>query len=115
MDCRWTCWRDNVLAGSRVRFISPRSTHTQTSGKGRIANKQDKLRGRSSSRTRHLGHAENPVVPVLAVSRIGGQYFAFVAEKWQRGCSAEAVKVGQMVGNDYVRRGGMIAGQQECR
>ena len=52
---------------------------------------------------------------MLAVSRIGGQYFAFVAEKADKGgfvARQKPLKVGQMVGNDYVVLDGIKPGDK---
>ena len=53
-------------------------------------------------------------VPVVAVSRIAGQHFVFVAEKGERGFVArqKAVTVGGIVGNDYVVERGLAAGDR---
>jgi multidrug efflux pump subunit AcrA (membrane-fusion protein) len=53
-------------------------------------------------------------VPVLAVSRLGGQYFAFVAEPDKGGLVARQrpIKVGPIVGNDYVVLGGIKEGDR---
>ena len=50
------------------------------------------------------GTRQTPTVPVLAVSRVSGQYFAVVAEQDKAGLVArqKPVKVGEIVGNDYV-------------
>ncbi len=107
----------SVLAGSRVSFISPQvDSSTQTVlVKARIANNKDKLRQSQFIRARVIwGTQKSPVVPVLAVSRIGGQYFAFVAEKSDKGFVArqKPLKVGQMVGNDYVVLDGVKPGDK---
>ena len=54
------------------------------------------------------------MVPVLAVTRLGGQYFAFVAEKSEGGLVArqKPVRLGEIVGNDYVVRDGIKVGDQ---
>ena len=54
-------------------------------------------------------------VPVVAVNRINGQYFAFVAEAGTDGATVarqRAVQVGPVVGNDYVVLGGLKAGDR---
>jgi RND family efflux transporter MFP subunit len=54
-------------------------------------------------------------VPVVAVNRINGQYFAFVAEGGEGGATVarqRAVQLGPMVGNDYVVLGGLKAGDR---
>lgn len=54
------------------------------------------------------------LVPVTSVNRINGQFFAFVAEKGERGLAAHqrAVTLGPVVGNDYVVLSGVKAGDQ---
>ena len=54
-------------------------------------------------------------VPVVALSRINGQYFAFVAEPGEGGATVakqKSVQVGQVIGNDYVLLGGLKAGDK---
>jgi RND family efflux transporter MFP subunit len=53
-------------------------------------------------------------VPLTAVVRISGQYFCFVAEKGAQGglvAKQKPIEVGQLVGNDYVVRSGLKAGE----
>src|SRR5437868_11059527 len=78
----------NVIADSRVSFISPQVDNTTQTilVKASIANNKDKLRQSQFIRARVIwGTHTSPVVPVLAVSRVGGQYFAFVAEANDKG------------------------------
>jgi multidrug efflux pump subunit AcrA (membrane-fusion protein) len=60
------------------------------------------------------GAAESPVVPVLAVSRLGGQHFAFVAEEQEGALVARQrpVELGEIVGNDYVVLSGIEPGDR---
>jgi RND family efflux transporter MFP subunit len=54
-------------------------------------------------------------VPVTAVVRISGQYFCFVAEPGEGGgvtARQRPIEVGEMVGNDYVVRSGLKAGEK---
>jgi RND family efflux transporter MFP subunit len=54
-------------------------------------------------------------VPVVAVNRINGEYFAFVAEPNDKGVTVahqRGVKLGPVVGNDYVVVGGLKAGDK---
>jgi RND family efflux transporter MFP subunit len=54
-------------------------------------------------------------VPVVAVNRINGQHFAYVAEPGKDGgfvARQRAVETGALVGNDYVVRGGLEPGQR---
>jgi len=56
-----------------------------------------------------------PVIPVLAVSRQGGQTFVFVAQKQQDGHFAAhqtAVTLGETVGNSYAVSAGLKQGDQ---
>jgi RND family efflux transporter MFP subunit len=108
----------NSLAASRVTFISPQvDTATQTVlVKAQIANSSDSLRTAQFIRARVVwGSQEKPVVPVVAVSRIGGLYFAFVAEPDGKGgyvVHQKPLQIGQIVGNDYVVLGGVKPGDK---
>ena len=107
----------NVMAGSRIGFISPQVDNTTQTVlvKARIANNSDTLRTSQFIRARVVwGTHQGPVVPVLAVSRVGGQYFAFVAED-QKGklvAHQKALRLGEMVGNDYVVLEGIKPGDK---
>jgi len=107
-----------VLADSRVSFISPQvDTTTQTVlVKARIANGNDALRQSQFIRARVVwGTHKNPEVPILAVSRLAGQYFAFVAEPQNGGAFVarqKPLKIGQTVGNDYEVQGGINPGDK---
>ena len=106
-----------VIADSRVSFISPQVDNTTQTVliKSRIANNEDRLRNLQFIRARVIwGTHQGPVVPVVAVSRVGGQYFAFVAED-QNGklvAHQKAVRIGEMTGNDYVVLDGIKAGDK---
>ncbi len=96
----------NTAADSRVTFISPRVDDTTQTVlvKAIIANRNDRLRTSQFTRARLIwGTHLMPVVPVLALSRLGGQYFVFVAEPSGANFVArqKPLRVGQMVGNDY--------------
>jgi RND family efflux transporter MFP subunit len=106
------------LAASRITFISPQvDTTTQTVlVKATISNSNDSLRTAQFIRARVVwGSQEKPVVPVVAVSRIGGLYFAFVAEPDQKGgyvVHQKPLQVGQIVGNNYVVLDGIKPGDK---
>jgi RND family efflux transporter MFP subunit len=96
----------NVLAQSEITFISPQvDTDTQTVlAKAAVGNSNTKLRISQQVRAQIAwGTRNGPVVPVLAVQRISGEYFLFVAVKDGKGTIARqrAVKLGEIVGNDY--------------
>jgi len=107
----------NVLAESRINFISPQvdSTTQTVLAKAPIANSNDKLRNAQFIHARIVwGTQQRTVVPILAVSRLGGQYFAFVAE--QQGGKTVAhqkpLQVGDMTGNNYVVLDGIKPGDK---
>jgi len=108
----------NVIADSRVSFISPQVDNTTQTilVKASIANNKDKLRQSQFIRARVIwGTQTSPVVPVLAVSRVGGQYFAFVAEPNDKGgyvARQKPLKVGQMVDNNYAVLDGVKPGEK---
>jgi RND family efflux transporter MFP subunit len=107
-----------VLADSRVSFISPQVDNaTQTVlVKALIANSNDALRQSQFIRARVVwGTHSNPEVPMLAVSRLAGQYFAFVAEPQQSGAYVarqKPLKIGQTVGNDFEVQDGIKPGDK---
>ena len=107
-----------VLADSRVSFISPQVDNTTQTVllKARIANGNDALRQSQFIRARVVwGTHKNPQVPILAVSRLSGQYFAFVAEPQNGGsfvARQKPLKIGQTVGNDYEGQDGIKPGDK---
>ena len=106
-----------VLADSRVTFISPQVDNTTQTVlvKARIANGNDALRQSQYIRARVVwGTHQNPQVPILAVSRLAGQYFAFVAEPQNGGFVArqKPLTIGQTVGNDFEVRDGLKPGDK---
>ena len=109
---------DKVLANSRISFISPQvDNSTQTVlVKARIANSNDALRQSQFIRARVIwGTHQSPEVPILAVSRLAGQYFAFVAEPEKDGAYVarqKPIEVGETVGNDYEVRDGIKPGDK---
>jgi RND family efflux transporter MFP subunit len=107
-----------VMAETRVSFVSPQVDNTTQTVlvKARIANGNDRLRQSQFIRARVIwGTHQNPEVPILAVSRLAGQYFAFVAEP-QNGNSFVArqkpLQIGQTVGNDYEVLAGIKPGDK---
>ena len=104
------------LAETSVTFISPQvDTETQTVlAKALVANSAVKLRIAQQVRAQvrwsvHTG----PVVPILSVVRINGQFFAFVASKESNGTFArqKVLKVGEPLGNDYPVLNGLQGGE----
>jgi RND family efflux transporter MFP subunit len=108
----------NSLASSRITFISPQVDNGTQSVlvKATIANSNDSLRTAQFIRARVIwGSQDKPVVPIVAVSRIGGIYFAFVAESDQKGgyvVHQKPLQIGQIVGNNYVVLDGVKPGDK---
>ena len=107
-----------LLAETRVSFISPQVDNaTQTVlVKARIVNGNDALRQSQFVRARVVfGTHQNPEVPILAVSRLAGQYFAFVAEPQNGGsfvARQKPLRIGQTVGNDFEVQDGIKPGDK---
>jgi RND family efflux transporter MFP subunit len=107
-----------AVAETRVSFISPQVDNTTQTVlvKARIANSNDALRQSQFIRARVIwGTHQNPEVPILAVSRLAGQYFAFVAEPQNGGAYVarqKPLKIGQTVGNDYEVQEGIKPGDK---
>ena len=105
----------NSVSETRITFVSPQvETETQTVlVKATIENPQGKLRIAQQVRAQITwGIHEGPVIPVLAVLRINGQFFAFVAVNEGKGTVARQVplKLGDTIGNDFVVLDGLKAG-----
>ncbi len=107
-----------ILADSRITFISPQVDNTTQTVlvKARIANGNDTLRQSQFIRARVVwGTHQSPEVPMLAVTRLSGQYFAFVAEPQNGGsyvAKQRPITVGQTVGNDFEVRDGIKPGDK---
>src|SRR2546422_401383 len=105
----------NPVSEARIAFVSPQvETDTQTVlAKATIENSQSKLRIAQQIRAQITwGVHEGPVIPVLAVLRINGQFFAFVAVNEGKGTVARQrpLKLGDTAGNDYVVLDGLKTG-----
>lgn len=107
-----------VLADTRISFISPQVDNTTQTVliKARIANGNDALRQLQFIRARVVwGTHQNPEIPILAVSRLAGQFFAFVAEPQTGGAfvaKQRPLTIGVTVGNDYEVRDGIKPGDK---
>src|SRR5712664_3616700 len=106
----------NSVSETRITFVSPQvETETQTVlAKATIENPQGKLRIAQQVRAQITwGVHEGPVIPVLAVLRINGQFFAFVAVNEGKGTVArqKPLKLGDTIGNDFVVLDGLKAGE----
>lgn len=109
--------QNNVIAQSRITFISPQvNDQTQTILiKARINQSKVRLRTAQFARARIVwGTRKQVLIPVLAVSRINGQFFGFVAEGNDNHLVARQrhLEVGDLVGNDYVVLKGINPGEK---
>jgi RND family efflux transporter MFP subunit len=106
----------NTISETRITFVSPQvDTDTQTVlAKAPVENPQSKVRIAQQVRTQVTwGIHEGPVIPVLAVQRINGQFFAFVATSEGKGTVARQrlIKLGDTSGNDFVVLDGLKPGE----
>jgi len=107
-----------VLADTRVSFISPQVDNTTQTVlvKARIANGNETLRHSQFIRARLVwGTHQSPQVPILAVTRLAGQFFAFVAEPQTGGtfvAKQRPLTIGETVGNNYEVRDGIKPGDK---
>jgi RND family efflux transporter MFP subunit len=107
-----------VTASNPISFIAPRADDATQSVlvKATLRTKPADVRVMQYVRAR-IVWSNDPVltVPIVAVSRISGQYFVFVAEAGQEGGSVarqKPVAVGEVVGDDYIVRSGLKAGER---
>jgi RND family efflux transporter MFP subunit len=105
------------LAQTTVTFISPRVDPATQSilVKGIVQNANGRLRSQQFVRTRLVWTSRKGLtVPVLAVSRISGQTFVFVAEQQgeQQVARQRPVKLGPITGNAYTVLDGLQAGDR---
>ena len=106
----------NVLAETAINFISPQVDDRTQSVlvKAPVASNQG-FRTEQFVRALVIWRNEPGLtVPTTSVTRINGQFFAFVAEPAAQGFVARqrAVKVGELRGNEYVLVDGLKAGDR---
>jgi RND family efflux transporter MFP subunit len=108
--------RNQVLATNPITFVSPSVDSTQTVlAKALLVDGRGRFRSEQQVRARVIWRSEPGLtVPLTAVTRINGQYFAYVVEKQGDMTIArqKAVTLGELVGNDYVLRDGLEPGEQ---
>ncbi len=107
------------LAATQVYFIAPQvdDQTQQVLVKAPVPNGKNGLRADQFVRARVVwANHRGPVVPVLAVTRVNGQYFIFAAEPGGPNGAMVArqkpVKLGDVVGDDYVVQSGLAAGDK---
>ncbi len=107
----------NMVVKSAVNFLSPQVDNGLQSilAKAPIPRTADMLRNQQLVKARITWNTSPaPVVPVLAVTRIGGQSFVFVATPKGSGYVAHQVSVGlgEPVGNSYPVLSGLKTGDK---
>jgi RND family efflux transporter MFP subunit len=104
-----------ALSETQITFVSPQvDTDTQTVlAKAAIGNINAHFKIAQQVRAQITwGTREGQTIPVLAVQRINGEFFAFAAVKDSKGTLArqKPVKLGDIVGNDYTILDGVNPG-----
>ena len=101
---------------SRVSFVSPRvDADSQLLLIKAMVPNDGRFRNSQVVRARVIwNELDQPVVPVIAISRLGSQTFVFVAEgdSGKSVAKQRTVKLGELVGNDYVVMDGLKAGDR---
>ena len=106
-----------LLESTKVNFVSP-NVDNGLQGilvKAPLKSTSEKFRTAQLVKARVIwSTSPTPIVPVLAITRIGGQAFVFVAEKDGKGTEAKqrAVTLGDTVGNDYAVLNGLKPGDK---
>lgn len=106
-----------VVATNPITFIAPRvDDATQTVlVKSALREEPPSTRVQQFVRSRIVWrNVPGLTIPITAVSRVSGQFFCFVAEQGQQGLVARQrpVQIGEVLGNDYIVRGGVKAGDR---
>ena len=108
--------RGQLLAESAIDFISPQVDDKTQSILVKAPMPSDKdFRTEQFVRARVVWRSQPGLtIPAVAVTRINGQYFAFIAQPQGKGFVARqrSVKVGELIGNDYVVEGGLAVGDR---
>ena len=107
-----------VIATNRITFVSPSvDAGTQT-----VLAKATLVEGRGQFRPDQFVRAvivwnSDPglTIPITAVNRVNGQYFALVAESDGKGgllATQRGIQVGELIGNDYIVLSGLKPGEK---
>jgi RND family efflux transporter MFP subunit len=109
--------RGELIESTKINFIS-QQVDNSIQGilvKAPIHASLDKFRNAQLVKARVVwSSAPAPTVPVLAVTRIGGQSFVYVATQADNGTVAKqrAVSLGDTIGNQYAVTGGLKPGEK---
>jgi RND family efflux transporter MFP subunit len=106
-----------VIASNPITFIAPRADDATQSVlvKATLRQMPPSIRVMQYVRARIVWSNDPTLaVPIVAVSRVAGQYFVFVAEQGEQGVVArqKPVTVGEVSGENYVVRGGLMPGER---
>jgi len=106
-----------VIAASPITFVAPRADDATQSVLVKVAlgRMPESVRVMQYLRARIIWSNEPRLtVPLVAVSRISGQYFVFVAQTGQQGEVARQtpITVAEVVGDDYVVASGLNPGDR---
>jgi RND family efflux transporter MFP subunit len=106
-----------VMASNPITFIAPRADDETQSVlvKATLRDVPPHIRVMQYVRSRIIWSTEPALsVPVVAVNRVSGQYFVFVAEQAQQGFVArqKPITVSEVVGEDYVVEAGLKPGER---
>ena len=104
-------------ATNPITFVAPRVEEGTQAVlvKVLLRNAPPRIRVQQFSRARVIWRTEPGItIPIVAVNRLSGQYFCFVAEQQGEGLVARqrAVQVGEVQGDDYVVLGGLKPGDK---
>jgi RND family efflux transporter MFP subunit len=106
-----------IIATNPITFVAPRADDNTQSvlAKVTLGRMPPSVRVMQYLRARIIWSNEPRLtVPLVAVSRISGQYFVFVAESAQQGDVArqKPIAVDGIIGEDYVVTSGLAAGDR---
>jgi RND family efflux transporter MFP subunit len=106
-----------LIESSKINFVS-RQVDNALQGilvKAPVKSSLDRFRNAQLVKARVVwSTAPAPTIPVLAVSRIGGQSFVYVVAQGEQGTVAKqrAVTLGDTIGNNYAVLGGLQQGDK---
>jgi RND family efflux transporter MFP subunit len=106
-----------VIAANPITFIAPRADHSTQSVlvKATLRQMPPSIRVLQYVRARIIwSNQPTLAVPIVAVNRLAGQHFVFVAEQSDKGVVArqKAITVGPVAGEEYVVLGGLEPGER---
>src|SRR6266478_4434279 len=106
-----------LIESTKINFISQQVDNALQGilVKAPLHSSLDKFRNAQLVKARVVwSTAPAPTIPVLAVTRIGGQSFVYVATQSEHGSVAKqrAVTLGDTIGNDYAVDGGLKPGEK---